>query len=161
MQVEAPGVGAAGEVRLWVSGERDDLQAEALEHGQEPEDLVRLAAVAHEDRQVALVAEPEVPVKGLRGVEKAGGDAGAVEGRGDLSGDMGGFPDAAEDQLAARGDGRLHGARRVDEFRAQAPGGLLQGVALDADALPGARKRGFRCDRSEEHTSELQSPMYL
>jgi hypothetical protein len=67
-------------------------QAEALQERDKPQDLVRLAAVAEQDGEVALIAEAEVAVEGLRRVEEAGGDARAVEGRRDLPGDVGDLP---------------------------------------------------------------------
>ena len=114
--VEEAVVRGAGEVGIALGGERDDAQAETFQERHEPQDFFGLAAVAKENRKIALGAEPEITVERLRGVDKTRGDAGAVEGRSDFLSDVSGFADAAEDQFATGGDRGLDGTSGGDKF---------------------------------------------
>lgn len=136
-------LGVFGEIGGRVAGEGDGLESEAAEAGDEAEDFLGLTAVAQEEHKVALVAEAEVAVEGLGGVEEAGGDTGAIKRADELVGDVGGFADAGEDEFAAGLAGGVDGEGDLDKRLIQAAGGGGEGFLFGFDRGPGAREGGF------------------
>jgi hypothetical protein len=139
-------IGGPGEVGICVGGEGHDAEAEALEQRDETENLLGLAAVAEQNCKIALGAQTEVTVERLGGIEKTGGDARAVEGGGDLLGDVGGFSDSAKNEFSAGRDGGFHGPGRRDKTPVQASRGGSESVTLDAEATARTGEGGFRSD---------------
>ena len=118
-----------------------DGELEALQHGQQPQHLGALAAVAEQHGEIAGRAQAEIAVQRLGGVEKARGHAGAVEGAGEFLRDMRRLAHAAEDELPAGPQRRLHRLHDRDERCVERLRRGLQCLHLDPDALAAAGQR--------------------
>ena len=127
---------------LGVAGEGDGGEPEPFETGKEAEEVLGLAAVADEQAEIALAAEPEVAVQGLVGIEEGGGNGGGIEGPGQLEADGDVFADAGEDEFLAGVAGGLEKADRLDEALVEPLLVEREGVLLDAQAFAGGGEDG-------------------
>ena len=141
--VEEAQISVLRELRVGIAGEGDDGELEALQHGQQPQHLGALAAVAEQHREIARCTQAEVAVQCLGGVEKTRSDARAVEGAGQFLRDVRRLAHTAEDEFPAglrRGLHRLHDRH---ERCVERLGRGLQCLHFDPDALAAANQGGL------------------
>jgi len=81
-RVKEAQIGVLRELRVGLLVRATMVSSKRLQHGQQPQHLGALAAVAEQDGEIARRAQAEVAVQCLGGVEKTGDDARAVEGAG-------------------------------------------------------------------------------
>ena len=140
--------GGGGEGGGRAAADGDEAGLEALEEGQEGEELFGFAACGEGDDEVAGGEHAEVAVEGFGGMEEVGGGSGGAEGGGDLAGDDAAFADAGEEdavmcfrggdeEVDGLGEGFCGGA-------IEAIGEIVEGGGFEADDLGRAGWGSFR-----------------
>ncbi len=129
-------IGFAGQARLGIARQRHKAGSDALEARDQPGDLLRLAAVAEDQHQIAAGDHAEVAVRGVDGIQDHAGRARAGKGRGDLGPDHARFADAGDDDLASRLDDLPHRLHRPAEIIVQAALHRPQRRGLQFDDVP-------------------------
>ncbi len=131
---EAP-VRRLAQAAVRLRGDGADLHAQAHEAGQEPDDLLALAAVAEDEHGVLGHDHAQVAVQGVGRVQVEAGAAGGRQGRGDLLGHEAGLAHARKHQPAPAG-GHVGGPGAHQGF---VPGGFqrLDGPARSFQHMPG------------------------
>ncbi len=122
------------------AAEGDEGCVEALENGEEAEELFGFAAVGEREDGVPGGKHAEIAVYGFGSVEEVSGCAGGAKGGGDLAGDDAAFADAGDDDAFGVGleeefDGGGEGSR---EGAVEAVGELVERRGFDAHELGGA-----------------------
>src|SRR5688572_24089907 len=90
-------IGMTSERRLRDTGQRNGANAEALEMLQECHELVRLAALREEDRNIVVADDTEIPVYAVDRVQERRGCSRRRERRRDLASDESRLADAGDD----------------------------------------------------------------
>ena len=130
---------------LHVAAEADERVADALDGGQQAEDLFGLAAGGERDDDVAAGEHAEIAVNGFGGMQEQRGAARGAERGGDLLRDDAALAHPGDDDAAASLaalEDAIDGAVEVRGHRAfEAVGKGQQGASLDANQL---RWRVFR-----------------
>ena len=125
-----PDIAVPPERRRRHSGDRDRLYTEALQMGQKPEQLVRLAALRDENRHIVIAYDPEVAVYAVHGVQEGSSRARGGQRRGNLAPDEARLSHARHDHPAGALGDQSNGAReRIAKARSE----LGHGIRLDAD----------------------------
>ena len=87
------------------------------------EQLGGRAAFGDHQHGIAGLADSQVAVSRFGGMQKDRGGAGALERRGDLAGDVAGFAEAGDDQLAGMAENQLDGGDQSCDPDARTPPG--------------------------------------
>jgi len=108
-------VGVLSQGGLRITGDGDQVGVESFQYGKKVGDFFGFAGIAEDEKEIAVVDQAEVAVKGIDGIEDHTGGAGACKGGGDFAADMPGFTDAEDDDFVATLDGLEDPIHGLDE----------------------------------------------